>query len=113
MSTNRILEKVDVYVVTAARDYEGSSVVAIYTDEQVARRYAFEKQQDEWCTDQYIVAHWSGVGKLESKDRWFAPKEPKEPEEPREYVEAKKRYREQLAQYEADCKAFALNQQRA
>lgn len=99
-----------VFVVERSREYEGSDVMAIFTDEQEARRHAFDEQQGAWKTETYSVTRWSGgPGKLtqDYQSRWYPPKKPTEPKEPREYVEAKERYAAQLAEYEEGCKAFA------
>lgn len=98
-----------VYVVERTREYDGTDLMAIFTDEQEARRYAFDEQQEAWDTETFSVTRWSGPGKLESdyRDRWYPPKKPKEPQEPKEYTEAKARYAKDLAEYEAGCKAFS------
>lgn len=101
-----------VYVVTRHREYEGSDVVAMYAGpgaEAAARRRAYDENQVVSPSDTHSVLLWSGAGELTSdyRNRWTAPKAPTEPAEPREYAEAKRRYVEQQAAYEAASEEFA------
>lgn len=100
-----------IYIVECHRDYEGSSVVAIYTGEDArakARRRAFDENRGAMSLESHSVTQWvsSPEGEMVEGDSWYAPKRPQAPKRPPEYVEAKRRHAVALEEYERACLEF-------